>query len=347
MIPAINMKDIFGNCSHISCFAVALTALIAACSSDNPDFSGYPSTFIENEHVKMQVFPPDVKKGLYRSTRFDWSGVIMSATYKGHEYFGYWKPTHDPYFHEDLAGPVEGYITSGPGYDEAAPGEGYVRIGVGVVKKKDEPAYLWSGSYEILEHGSWKTEQGNDWIKFVHMLETDFGYSYVYMKKIRLKDDGFFIEHTLKNTGEKPMKTDQFNHNFFMIDGEESGPAFEISFPFEVSSDDDLKGLYVLEGNKLTIPRPMGLDSLFVKLKGFGTNVSDHRITVLNIKSRAGVTFSVDRPMYDLGFWSCASTLSPENSIWISVKPEQEERWTSEYSFFIESTKCGKENDKL
>jgi hypothetical protein len=88
------------------------------------DFEQYLSTVISNDEVQLKVYLPDSENGLYRATRFDWSGVIGSVQYKGHEYFGYWKETHDPLFHEDLSGPVEGYIEPGLGYAEAEPGGG-------------------------------------------------------------------------------------------------------------------------------------------------------------------------------------------------------------------------------
>ena len=88
------------------------------------DFNHFPSLAISNDEVRMKVYLPDPENGLYRGTRFDWSGVIGSVQYKGHEYFGYWKETHDPLVHEDLSGPVEGFIDPGLGYKEAEPGEG-------------------------------------------------------------------------------------------------------------------------------------------------------------------------------------------------------------------------------
>jgi len=197
-----------------------------SCNTKKVDLDQYPSALISNDEVQMKVYLPDPEKGLYRATRFDWSGVIGSVRYKGHEYFGYWKETHDPMFHEDLTGPVEGYIEPGPGYDKARPGEGFIRIGVGIIEKADAAEYNWMKTYRILDHGIWKVDKGEDWISFTHELASDFGYGYIYNKTIRLKNNGFLIEHRLKNTGEKPIETDQFNHNFFMIDSEKSGPAF-------------------------------------------------------------------------------------------------------------------------
>jgi hypothetical protein len=258
----------------------------------------------------------------------------MSATWKGHEFFGYWKSTHDPLFHEDLAGPVEGYIKPGLGYEEAAPGEGFVRIGVGLLEKPEEEAYQWNGTYRILDPGSWRIQQGSDWITFTHQLNTGMGVGYVYKKTIRLTEDGFEIAHVLVNTGTLPIETDQFNHNFFMIDGTESGPAFEVRFPFELHTESDLGGYYELDGKVLRFAKPMDDRGHFIDLEGYGKALGDHDITVENLESGAGVRYSVDKPLYDLAFWSIRTTLCPENSIWLSIRPGQQEEWTSRYTFF-------------
>lgn len=309
---------------------------IGGCTSKTLDLEQYPATVISNDEVEMMVYLPDPEKGLYRATRFDWSGVVGSVQYKGHEYFGYWKETHDPIYHEDLTGPVEGYIEPGPGYAEAAPGGKFIRIGVGIIEKEDETEYNWRKTYKVLDHGTWKTDQGEDWISFIHELKGDFGYGYIYKKTIRLKSDGFIIEHSLHNTGSKGIETDQFNHNFFMIDGEQSGPSFRISFPYDVSTTDDLKGYMEIKKEDLYFIEKLEDDnSIFLELVGYSDDIADHLVTVVNQESGAGVTFKVDKPLYRMVFWACKTTLSPENFIWISVAPGEEENWTSEYTLFV------------
>ncbi len=312
-----------------------LLLLQTNCTLKKIDFTQYPSTVISNKEVRMKVYLPDPDKGLYRATRFDWSGVIGSVQYKGHEYFGYWKETHDPTFHEDLTGPVEGYIEPGPGYAEAETGGGFIRIGVGIIEKVDEPEYNWMKTYKIMDHGTWKIDQGDDWISFTHKIETNFGYGYVYTKTINLKNDGFTIKHTLHNKGEKAIETDQFNHNFFMIDGEQSGTAFQITFPYAISTEDDLKGYLEISGKELSFISDIENSSVFLKLDGYSEDPADHKVTVLNRKSGAGVTYTVDKPLARMVFWACETTLCPENSIWISVEPGQQESWTSAYSLFV------------
>ena len=56
--------------------AAGLSFALGSCSPDELDFSQYPSAEISNEEVKMKIYLPDAEKGLYRATRFDWSGVI-------------------------------------------------------------------------------------------------------------------------------------------------------------------------------------------------------------------------------------------------------------------------------
>lgn len=319
---------------HSTLLAMALC--LGSCTFNDMNFDQFPSLIISNAEVEMLIYLPDAENGLYRATRFDWSGVVGSVQYKGHEYFGYWKDEHDPLFHEDLPGPVEGYIKAGLGYDEAEAGGKYVRIGVGVIEKPDEKEYSFRKSYKLLDHGKWTIDHGADWVSFKHELNSDTGYSYIYEKIIKLKNDGFIIEHSLQNTGTKLIETDQFNHNFFMIDGEHSGKAFNIKFPYPVTTMDDPSGFVELDGNEINFIRDLAEDeSFYLLLHGYGEDLSDHMVTVENRKTGAGVTFGIDKPLYRMAFWACHTTLCPENFIWISLEPGDRDQWKSEYTLFV------------
>lgn len=297
----------------------------------------FPATSISNGTVTMKLYLPDKDKGSYRATRFDWSGIIYSLKWNGHEYFDYWKSTHDPLFHEDLCGPVEGSITPGFGYTEAKPGEYFVRLGVGSIEKRNEKAYGAFETYKILDFGKWKVKQGPEWIEFRHTLKTKNGWGYVYTKRISLKtaEPGFIIHHNLKNTGSKTMEFDQFNHNFFMIDGELTGKNIKVEFPFNLSSESDLKDLVRLDGREVVFLKDFAAnENVFVELKGYGTSVSDHMATVTNTKSGAAIRLKVDKPLHRFAFWSCQTTQCPENFIWIKVEPGQMQEWNSDYTLF-------------
>jgi len=316
---------------------ISIIIMTGATIQSQNNFDQYPQTKISNKHVTMLLHLPDPEKGSYRGTRFDWSGVIYSLQYKGHEYFGYWKDTHDPLVHEDLSGPVESYITAGLGFEEAKAGGKFIRIGVGVLEKPDDKPYQWDHTYKILDHGEWLVNQGKDWIEFQHILNSDIGYGYVYTKRIELKSDepGFTISHLLKNTGSKHIETDQFNHNFLIIDGEKSGPNIRLKYPYEISTDADLKGYMEIDKDELYFVKPMVNDNVWMEFQGYSSDVKDHKITVENTKTKTGVVITVDKPIYRMVFWACEITYSPENFIMIKVDPGKEDKWVSDYSLFI------------
>jgi hypothetical protein len=72
---------------------------------------------ITNGIIQATIHPPDPISGFYQGTRFDWSGVIGSLKYAGHNYYGPWFTKTDPavvdyiYQGEDIvAGPCSGRI---------------------------------------------------------------------------------------------------------------------------------------------------------------------------------------------------------------------------------------------
>ena len=313
----------------IGMFQPLLAANLAEVDSET-----YPSVVISNKTVKMKVYLPDPEKGFYRATRFDWSGLIEIVQYKGHEYFGFWSKTHAPMSPAGVVGPADTSKTAGLGYDEAKPGEGFIRIGVGLVEKVDEPQYDYHNDYKILNHGKWVIDKGDDWIAFTHVIDSELGYGYVYKKTLKLKNNGFEIVHELRNTGVKSIETDQYNHNFIVIDHEKSGPFLKVTYPYPVSTESDLKNLMKIEGNALYFTKEIEKGNVFMALKGYSEKVEDNKVTIENIKSGAGVTVSVDKPLIKMEFWTNSTTVCPENTIQIFVKPGEEAVWTSDYTLF-------------
>src|ERR1051326_2122289 len=126
--------------SHTGSMKTLCLFLACGCAAVAADF---PQAEISNGLIRAKLYLPDAEKGYYRATRFDWSGVISSLQYKGHEFFGQWFPRYDPKLHDSITGPVESFKTGDTalGYDEAKPGETFIRIGVGVLRKPEERQY--------------------------------------------------------------------------------------------------------------------------------------------------------------------------------------------------------------
>lgn len=297
----------------------------------------FPQAEISNSRIRATLYLPDAQSGYYRGTRFDWSGVVSSLEWHGHNYFGQWFEKYDPKLHDAIAGPVEEFLTNnaGLGYDEAKPGDRFVRIGVGAVRKPEEPAYRRFATYDIVDSGKWTVNKGSDWIELVHELRDTAGYAYVYRKKLRLARDTLVLEHRLRNTGRKTIATSVYNHNFFTLDGQPTGPDFVVRFPFEPHAAAALNGLAETRGKEIVFLREfVRPQTMFSELTGFGTSARDYDIRIENRKTGAGVHVTGDRPLSKLLFWSAATTVCPEPYIDLTIEPGKESSWRIAYEFY-------------
>jgi hypothetical protein len=310
-----------------------LTCLVLGQAAVAP----FPQAEIASAGIEATVYPPDARAGYYRGTRFDWSGVVARLGWNKHEYFGEWFERHDPLLHDGITGPVEEFLTgdSALGYDEAKPGETFVRIGVGAVRKPDEAAYRRFATYEIVDPGTWKVTRAADRVTYVHELRDARGYSYIYTKVLRLSKDTLVLEHRLKNIGRKPIATTVYNHNFFTIDKQPTGPDFVVRFAFEPRALRPLGELGALEGKALTFVRQLAKgETVFTEFEGFGKTAADYDIRVVNRKTRGGVRVTADRPIVKFVFWSAPITVCPEPYIDASVAPGHESSWRITYQFY-------------
>ncbi len=315
---------------------LASSAVLAALTAPAVE---HPAAEIANGEITAKLYLPDVDNGYYRGTRFDWSGVIYSLTYKGHEYFGEWQQSNDPYLHDRITGPVEEFRSNdgGLGYDEAKPGDLFIRIGIGACRKPEEKEYRWTHRYDVVNPGNWTIEKGGNWIQFTHELDAGNGYAYKYTKWVTLTPNKpeLVISHKLENTGERVIVTDTYNHNFFVIDNQPTGPDFVVGFAFEPKAARDLQGIAELRGKELhyltEVPRRR---SVFSPLEGFGNTAEDNRFSIENRKVKAGVRIRGDKPLARVNYWSPNTTLCPEPYINLNVTPGSEESWTIRYEFY-------------
>ena len=299
----------------------------------------YPKAEISNGLMHAELMLPDSQHGSYRGTRFDWSGIISSLQFGGHEYFGRWYEHHDPKIHDAITGPVEEFRTNdkGLGYDEAKVGATFVRIGVGTVRKPDELAYRAYDTYEIVDPGKWTINRHNDRIEFTHRLTSEDGYAYVYRKTIHLVKGKpeLLIEHSLKNTGQKVIDTTQYNHNFFVIDHEVVGPEISIKFAFTPVPTRGFNDRAEVRGKEIIFPRELqGKNGVFSELEGTKNDVKDYDFRIENLKTRAGVHITSDQPLERVNFWAISTVASAEPYIHLRIDPGKQSQWTIRYDFY-------------
>ena len=314
-----------------------MIAVIATCNAAETSF---PSAEIKSRAITAKLYLPDAEQGYYRGTRFDWSGNTYSLRTKNHEYFGQWFPKYDPKLHDAIMGPVEEFKTAegGLGYELAKPGETFVRIGVGVVRRPDAEPFQAFKTYEIVHHGRWQVKRRPDRITFMHDLIGPNGYAYRYTKTMRLVKDQprMLIEHSLRNTGTKRIQAQQYNHNFFVMDGQPSGPGSWVKFPFDLHPVRPFIGdVGKTKGGEINYTRELQQgQSVFGEFDGFGKTASDYDIRMENRKAGAGVRIRGDRPLAKVVFWSIRTVFCPEPYIDIDVEPGKRMQWTYTYDFY-------------
>ncbi|MGO9261520.1 MAG: hypothetical protein ACLQU1_35240 [Bryobacteraceae bacterium] len=310
-----------------------LVLSLAAIAAD------YPEAQISNGILQVKLLLPDAQNGYYRGTRFDWSGAISSLQFKGHEYFGKWFDRYDPKIHDAIQGPVEEFLTNGMGlgYEEVKTGESFVKIGVGAVRKPEERAFRQFNTYDITDNGKWTIRKGADYVEFTQELSDTNGYAYVYKKTIRLAEGKpqMVLEHSLKNTGKKPISTSVYEHNFYMLDHQPAGPDYSVRFPFEVHPQAALQGAAEARGKEFTYLKELpDRQSVYTAMDGFGDTPRDYDIRVENRKAGIGVRQTSDRPLAKLVFWSIRTTVCPEAYIDLKAEPGQEAKWRINYEFY-------------
>ncbi len=297
----------------------------------------FPEAEISNSQIHAKLYLPDAQSGYYRATRFDWSGVIATLEWKGHTYFGKWFDHYDPKTHDAISGPVEEFLTNGAGlgFTEVKPGEAFVKIGVGAIRKPDDQAFQQFHTYEIADSGKWTTQKGSDWIEFTQQLGDTAGYAYLYRKKILLAGDKLVLEHHLENTGRKTIATSVYEHNFFMLDGQPSGPDFVIRFAFEPRAARPLNGLAETRGREVRYLQELQPgQSVYTELEGFGSTSKDYDIRVENRKTGTAVHQTGNRPLAKMAFWSIRSNVSPEAYVDLRIEPGKQADWRIEYQFY-------------
>lgn len=296
-----------------------------------------PGAEITNGLVHAQLYLPDGENGYYRGTRFDWSGVVASLDYKGHTYHGKWFDKYNPTTHDAIMGPVEEF---GPlGFAEAKAGESFVKIGIGGITKPDEKPYSSFKPYTIVNPGKWSIKKKADQVQFNHVL-TDTNYGYDYQKTLKLTKDKpeLVITHTLKNTGARPIETTVYNHNFFVIDQQPTGPGYAVTLPGTTLSPEGGRGmgdLLTFKDNQLIYLRDLEKkeQAYFPDLAG-GKPVP-YQLTVTNTKTGASVNVTGDREISKLVFWSSSTTVCPEPYINLNIDPGKSFSWQITYQYSL------------
>lgn len=327
-------------------FVVASSPLLMTTAQQPPE------ALLNNGQIKARVYVPNAQTGFYRSTRFDWSGVVTDLEYQGHVFYTPWFTKRDPsvrdFIYKDndiivsdqsaMVGPVEEFRTP-LGYAAAKAGETFVKIGVGVLRKPSGAAYSGYANYAIVDSGKWSAQTSATSVDTTQEVnDPASGYGYVYRKVIRLTPGKpeMVIEHSLKNIGTLAIQTRQYNHNFLVLDKTATGPDFVISLPYQVKAANPPNPLFAsVEGNRIVYKKRLeNQESVAMSFQGFGSDPKDYDVRVESQSIGAGVRITSDRPVANMSLWSIRSNISVEPDIDINLGPGASMNWTYTYTYY-------------
>jgi hypothetical protein len=310
---------------------------------------------ISNGIIQATIHPPDPVNGFYRGTRFDWSGVIGSLKYAGHNYYGPWFTKTDPtvkdyiYQGDDIVagpcsavtGPAEEFSTNneGLGFSDAQPGGTFLKIGVGVLRKPDSEKYSMFRLYDIVDHGKWSVQVNPTAVVFTQRVtDPSSGYGYVYQKTVRLipGKPQMVIEHRLTNIGKGPIVSSVYDHNFLVLDNQGIGPDFTITLPFEIHAAKPFHTeLGAVNGKTISYLKKLtGHDQFALGIEGFGKTSDDYKITIENSHVGAGMKITGDQPLESEELWSIRSILAMEPFVHMSIEPGKDFSWKYTYDYY-------------
>jgi hypothetical protein len=169
------------------------------------------------------------------------------------------------------------------------------------------------------------------------------GYGYEYRKTLRVTKGRpeLAIEHSLRNTGTKPIETTQYNHNFLTLDRAATGPELAIVTPFPIQTPKPPDPAFaVIAGNEIRYAKTLtGEERVSFQLEGYGKDAKSYDIRVENRKTGAGVRITGDRPLARLPLWSIRSVVSIEPFVDVTTAPGQTTTWRLLYTFYKNTVK--------
>lgn len=325
---------------------LAGAALACAAGADAPPSpSGRDATpqepssvTIENAHLRVRIYRPDVEKPFYTGQRFNRGGVIAAVETGGRVFFGPWRDDFQPGQHDAITGPADEFdIENPPGYAEAEVGGIFVKIGVGALRRTAAEGYRFWETYPVAYAGKWETQAESGSARFRHVLRTAEGYAYELEKTIELSADGpaFTLRYKLANTGARPLSTLHYHHNFCVFDGvNEVGPEWSVEFGYSPEVREGQPSEFAaLDGRALRFAKPLPAGKSFWTSLSGAADPAAHRIRVGHAAAGAAVEITGDQPIEKLNVWSAHRTVCPEPFVRIVLYPGEAKTWTATYRF--------------
>jgi hypothetical protein len=287
---------------------------------------------LKNDLLEIEI---DFPLENYNFSRFDWTGKIASVKYKNIYISGVEKLNNEDDTKSGKGFYNEFGFKTPIGYTETKVGDWFHKIGVGLLKKEYED-YLFGRKYDIQPAEFNVSTKSNTIIIDCNSAIVN-GYSYFLKKEISLIESGFIIKYYLKNTGEKTINTDEYNHNFMAINKEFISSDYILQFPFDIKPElfeENVNPEAKAEIRKREIRFNGSPKEQFFFSNLSGDENIEAKWELLNTKNKIGIRETGNFKTTKVNVWGWRHVISPELYFDITIKPGKELEWSRTYEVF-------------
>jgi hypothetical protein len=190
--------------------------------------------------------------------------------------------------------------------------------------------------YPIVDTGHWSVHVGKRSIRFQQRLTSPNGIKYIYTKKLSLSRDGSMLtlQHKLQNLGGAPLVTNVYDHDFFMLDGQPTGPGFVLHLAFAPVPQTALEPGATVKGHDIVYLKELQQGGTLASyLTGYGSTASDYDIRLENKNSHTGIEQTGTMPISHFYLWPIHTTVCPEVYLHLDIPPGKTGKWDIHYRF--------------
>ena len=280
------------------------------------------------DRISVQIHEPGSG---YKCTRFDWNGICQQVTLDGkHTYCSNVATKNNPGT-EGLGLMDEFGIHTPIGYKQVGVGDWFPKIGVGFLQKTGDDPYNFFSDYPLKRALIEVDQDGENRVSFSQTSEIVNGWGWLLDKTLSVEGTTLTIDYSLQNCGEKPFATEQYNHNFMIINSHRVGPDYQLDTSFPITFDFMEGGLQV-KTNRLNITEtpPAHVYALQVNC----ANLGRVNWNLTHVPSGHGIQVREEFPLFKFALWGMSHVISPELFVWIDLQPGQKKTWQRKYNFF-------------
>lgn len=282
--------------------------------------------YLKNESIELEILQPWTG---YTGCRFDQNGFIRQVLYKG-KYTFCTEESLEPGKGSGGSGICNEFgIKKALGYYEVGEGEAFPKIGVGILHRNERPYYhLTSYPAEAFQT---ELETSDTTITFHSMPMPCNGYAFDYRKTISLTKNGFAIDYSLKNTGEKPIITDEYAHNFLAINHKEYDARYQLLADVEDTKTEHLD--YEFKNGMMTWEHPLTNPYYFAAVENLPDN-GTFQWKLIHLDEKLGISETVNFAPCGFNVWGMGHVTSPEVFKPIHLLPGEQDSWQRRYEIF-------------